>query len=427
MSDHFDIDYLRRYVNGELDSAEMFAVEKASHKDQQLMDVILGLEEERRHQKSMDLRDLHTAIYQRTRPNRRQFPFSYWAMAVAASVLLALAIATIWYLDRDEFTEDQEYVEVDRSSKETDTTLNSIKLSDTSADFQQESSRIAEAIKSEKINNTGAVVQSPTNTEEEQREKDQVIEQIVRNSPGTFLKQHESLLKTDQQTAQQSSPNPRLTTVQQEHSAVIHVDRVRSRQPLSAYNDTGTTNLRSPQEVGKMAAGVVLDLQSGRPIANATVRDLSTNKVITTDSTGQYVLPLTADNQQLDILSIGYQNARVTASNNKIIHLTPDFQSLEEVVAVGYDSKVARINSVPLIGWVAYKKYINDQSSGNLQGKGEVTLLFDISSFGRPIEIQIKESSNSELNQKAVEIIRHGPDWKKGNDGKLIEVEIDFK
>src|SRR5690606_25971251 len=140
-------------------------------------------------------------------------------------------------------------------------------------------------------------------------------------------------------------------------SAVIHIDRVRSGGQLSIYDDKGSIDLQSSQDGGKVAAGVVLDLQSGRPIANATVRDLSTNKVVTTDSTGQYMMPLTSDNQQLDILSIGYQNARVTASNNKIIHLTPDFQSLEEAVTVGYDSNVARINSVPLIGWVAYKKY----------------------------------------------------------------------
>src|SRR5690606_12841502 len=112
MNDQFDIDYLRKYVNGELDSAEMFAVEKASHQNEQLMDVSAGLAEERRHHKPMDLRDLHTAIYQRTRPNRRQSILSYRTMVIAASFLLALAIAAIWYLnlDRNKATESQEYV-----------------------------------------------------------------------------------------------------------------------------------------------------------------------------------------------------------------------------------------------------------------------------------------------------------------------------
>lgn len=48
MNKNFDIAYLRKYVNGELSDSEMYAIEKASHEDELLMDVLMGLEEEKK-------------------------------------------------------------------------------------------------------------------------------------------------------------------------------------------------------------------------------------------------------------------------------------------------------------------------------------------------------------------------------------------
>jgi hypothetical protein len=181
------------------------------------------------------------------------------------------------------------------------------------------------------------------------------------------------------------------------------------------------------QDVKKLATGRVLDQQSGRPIANASVRDIKTNDVVMTDANGEYVMPLTSENQKLEILSLGYEKANIIASNNKIVQLEPSFAQLDEVVVVGYGGKSPKVKSEPLVGWVAYKKYINDNSYQTLLGKGSVTLIFDISTFGRPIDITVKKTSNPELNQKAIQIIQNGPDWKKGNDGKKIEVKISFR
>lgn len=429
MNNRFDLNYLRKYVNGELSPAEMHAIEKASHQDELLMDVITGLEEEHQLGRPADLRDLHSAIYQRTHPPVKKWFSPYRILAGAATILVILMAGAVWlvYQQRNMLNKNEAYLTRKRAEK-VDTTQNSTDLSLSSRNLPDESSLIASTPDSRKSKT--AVKNQTVPVEEKPAEKDQekVIEEIVRNSPGTFLKRQGPLLNAPGETPEEeSSPNPRLTAAQIDHSTVIHIDRRKASPQLqTAADEPEPAAIQSSHDLTNLARGVVLDLQSGRPIVNATVRDIETNKVVTTDSTGQYVMPAGSDQQQLDILSIGYQTARITANNNKIVHLKPDFQSLEEVV-IDNRSKAARIKSVPLIGWDAYKKYVYDAAADEFQEKGKVTLRFDISSFGRPIDIQIKKTTNPALNQAAVGIVERGPDWKKGNDGKLIEVKVDFK
>lgn len=426
MNNQFDINYLRRYVKGELSADQMYAIEKASHYDEQLMTLISGLEEEQRLGNPMDLRDIHAAIYERTRPERKPVSFYYRVVAVAATVLLALTIGTIWltYQKRTSSRVDRSYAVQDREEKPTDSAailLGAIRPPETLSDEGSAVSEVPNAAEQQPQS------QTPTRLSQQQQEKDQekVIEEIVRNSAGTFLKREGPLLELPEIDSDRTSPNPRLTAAQIDHSAVIQIDR-RAGSPLTAYPQAKTVSLAALDEASELIRGVVLDLQSGRPITNATVQDAKTGEVVTTDSTGQYTISATSGDQILDILSIGYQSAQVSASNNKIIHLQPDFQVLDEIV-VGRTSKTTRIKSVPLIGWSAYKKYINNQAEKSQVGQGKVTLRFELSSFGRPIAIRVEKSSNPDLNPTAVKIIQRGPDWKKGNDGKQIKVDVEFK
>src|SRR5690606_38665895 len=122
----------------------------------------------------------------------------------------------------------------------------------------------------------------------------------------------------------------------------------------------------------------------------------------------------------------GYKSQEFISSNNKIVQLKSDYENLGESGALNSNLERFQIKSEPLIGWIAYKKYLTDHIEQSLIGKGDVILIFDISTFGRPIDIQIKQAASLTLNQKAIQIIQNGPDWKKGNDGKKIEVKLSF-
>ncbi|WP_156307082.1 energy transducer TonB family protein [Sphingobacterium endophyticum] len=428
MIKNFDIAYLRKYVNGELTSSEMYAIEKASHEDELLMDIILGLEEEKELQSELDISEIHSAIYERTHPAKIRSIKSYRFLSIAASLLLALGIGAIWYLNRDDQNKVEmtmEAASVDQSEPATDTTLNSINV-DSLEGRTEEDQLIAMATPEAQLPSKDQVLQSDKKISSSSKKK--TVEDILADREEVFLRE---VPKADTSSFHNKYDNRVAYTPQYKRSAssdviLLNGNNLAAEQLAGRAAGVNVNRVSSLQDVKKLATGRVLDRQSGRPIVSASVRDIKTNDVVMTDSSGQYVMPLTSDNQKLEVLSLGYEQQEIIASNNKIVQLKPNFDQLDEVVVVGYAGKASKFKSEPLVGWVAYKKYINDNSYQTLLGKGSVTLVFDINSFGRPIDITVKKSSNPDLNQKAIQIIQNGPDWKKGNDGKKIEVRVDF-
>lgn len=430
MNKNFDIAYLRKYVNGELSDSEMYAIEKASHEDELLMDVLMGLEEEKKLNNPLEVADLHSAIFERTHPAKVR-PFSFYRnLSIAASVLLALGIGTIWYLNRDQnkVAETMETVAMDnKADVPTDTTLNSIHL-DSLDGLSEEDNLIALATPAEPA---PAGAEASAQRKKNANTAKPTVEEVLADNSDVFLRE---VPRSDTSTFHDKIDN---RIASNEMGSFKKIDKtnvilMNGKTPAKSKQTSqaavaSADRVSSLQDVKKLATGRVLDQQSGRPIVSASVRDVKTNDVVMTDSSGQYILPLTSDNQKLEILSLGYEKELITASNNKIVQLKPSFGALDEVVVVGYGNKTEKVKSEPLVGWVAYKKYINDNSYQTLLGKGSVTLIFDISTFGRPIDISIKKSSNPDLSQKAIQIIHNGPDWKKGNDGKKIEVKINFR
>ena len=96
MNNHFDIAYLRKYVNGELSPSEMYAIERASHQDELLMDLILGLEAEKELGSELDQKDLDSAIYERTHPQKVINFNKYRWLSIAATLLLAFVLCIFW-------------------------------------------------------------------------------------------------------------------------------------------------------------------------------------------------------------------------------------------------------------------------------------------------------------------------------------------
>ncbi len=309
----------------------------------------------------------------------------------------------------------------------TDTTLNSIHLDSLDA-ISDEDNLIALATPTEPA-------QAETAKPEERKQSSKVsrptVEEVLADNQDVFLREvprADTSAFHDKYDNMIASNDARSFKRADQSNVIVMNGKAPAKSKLAGQvAGVAADRISSLQDVKKLATGRVLDQQSGRPIVSASVRDVKTNDVVMTDSSGQYIMPLTSDNQKLEILSLGYEKELITASNNKIVQLKPSFGDLDEVVVVGYGNKTQKVKSEPLVGWVAYKKYINDNSYQTLLGKGSVTLVFDISTFGRPIDISIKKSSNPDLSQKAIQIIQNGPDWKKGNDGKKIEVKINFR
>src|SRR5690606_8243396 len=111
--------------------------------------------------------------------------------------------------------------------------------------------------------------------------------------------------------------------------------------------------LASPQDFKRIITGEVIDRESGYPIPQATVRNIKTNEVVVTDSSGSFVMPTSLESTELEILSIGYQSTRILAKNQQRISLSPEYETLDEVVVSGYSGNKNKTKSEPLVGWKA--------------------------------------------------------------------------
>jgi len=99
-------------------------------------------------------------------------------------------------------------------------------------------------------------------------------------------------------------------------------------------------------------------------------------------------------------------------------------QSLNEVVVLSTGKKAA-LRAYPLIGWEAYKKYLQQQATLNVGTTGKVTLAFTIDAAGNPVKIRIVKGINDALNNRAIHLVLSGSRWNRG--GKDVNKEIRLK
>lgn len=85
----------------------------------------------------------------------------------------------------------------------------------------------------------------------------------------------------------------------------------------------------------------------------------------------------------------------------------------------------------PVVGLEAYHGYIKrnlkhpaDEECRDM--KGEVTVVFKIGESGRPYNIRVTQGLCSSINQEAIRLIIHGPDWKKGRTSDEATIKINF-
>jgi len=448
MNNHFDLNYLRKYIRAELSAKEMYEVERASHEDEMLADLIAGLEQEQQLNETFHKTDIDSAIYERTHPKKKNFQINVKWLGIAASLLVLLgSILTIYLQQQTEpVAADAVIASAPREEITADSAWNDVEVDS----IDQDQVEIA-AIAQQKKNTNSQKGNLSSTTTEKTVEKKRIEELLAANLSAKknpvnqdFLKQSDpSLLDEDLQGRVAGIANKKSNYTanlmirggvpqnskegeKNTNSSIIVVNF--GTQPKSnVVGAIAGSKVSSNQNNVSFATGRVLDRSSGRPIINASIKDLQKNMLVVTDSTGQYVLPISSPNAEIEILSLGYEAQRVIASTNKIVQLSPESNSIDEVVVVGYSGKSEKFKSEPIVGWDTYKKYLTENASESLLGRGTVTLVFDINPFGRPMDIVIKRGETDALNQKAIRLVQDGPDWRKGNDGKKVEVKISFK
>lgn len=82
---------------------------------------------------------------------------------------------------------------------------------------------------------------------------------------------------------------------------------------------------------------------------------------------------------------------------------------------------------IPKDGWDAYRKYLKDAVKPAQDQKGTVYLTFTVDDNGHPVDIEVTETTNQELNRFAILVVRDGPRWLQGTNGeRKVTLQVEF-
>ncbi|MBA4139821.1 MAG: hypothetical protein H0X70_04845 [Segetibacter sp.] len=208
----------------------------------------------------------------------------------------------------------------------------------------------------------------------------------------------------------------------------------------------------------KSRSAAIIDAQSKHDTARlAMTEKMDERTLITNNETASANTALMPEARRSATLSASTANqelkgttAQSTApvkseASAKKITSKKDSNSLDEVVGNDYGTKRQRdvagsvttienkeqSAAVPEGGWKNFDDYVKQEiqsfkDSTNVAYNKTITLEFLINEEGRPTDIQIKQEADKAIADKAIQILKNGPGWKRNRNQSNVNVVMDF-
>lgn len=210
----------------------------------------------------------------------------------------------------------------------------------------------------------------------------------------------------------------------------------------SAIALTENSRKAASKQTANVIQGKVVD-KNGEPLIGASITLKGTHQGTVTDIEGNFALP-TDSKKELSVNYIGYEPVVLQADTGQVmlIAMNEDNSTLDEIGVKDYGKntlkrRIGRFFSTlrlsgapqPVIGNKAFRKYLKEElarpaDKACAEVEGKVTVVFEVDSNGRPVNVTIKKSLCPSADQEAVRLIEEGPDWTVG-EGE-VKVNIRF-
>ncbi|MGJ1268519.1 carboxypeptidase-like regulatory domain-containing protein [Sphingobacterium spiritivorum] len=424
-----DLEYIRRYHNGELSPREMYELERQAQDDPMLMDIIMGIELSDEETVRKDLSDIKSRITERISDSKiKQMPvWRKWV--VAASVLLLLSIGALVMINQQ--PANKEIASTTLSEPSILITPDSGDDADVTDKTSKQASPTPSATQTDRLASVITKKNNPTEdiaTQAEQsdiRDEKSSLAALQQKSSGVRVHISESLAKDStlvlsglsEDKIAFNSPKEELSTALAGKAAGVRIRGVASN---------GIVN--------NVISGQVLDKSTNLPLEGAILKIKNTDLTAVTDSAGQFQLLSSGSNPQVEVQAIGYETQQVSSNQlaNNQVKLSPAHARLEEVVVTDYASKKKSVKLItgPEGGWKAFENYIKKEiRRTGTSAKGKVELSFIIDPNGKPSHIQVISGIDNVTDQQAVRMLENGPKWKTGEDqqkNSITYVTINF-
>ncbi len=199
-------------------------------------------------------------------------------------------------------------------------------------------------------------------------------------------------------------------------------------------------NAGNNRQTESIINGRVYTKNDRQPMPGVTVSINGSNKATTTNSKGEFTLPVDSNSKQsLSIAYLGFTTKVVNTSGNQSVdvELEQSKNSLSEVSVVGPDKNVATkaltysqtTAYYPKGGWENYESYLvnnNNLTKNGLNDK-EVILKFEVKTNGTPTKIIIVKSQGKTFDNEAIRLIKDGPNWLPIDKNKKGTSQVTIK
>ncbi|TAD94074.1 MAG: hypothetical protein EAY75_00430 [Bacteroidetes bacterium] len=417
-----------RYLQGKMTPAEAHAIERAALDSPLLQDAIEGYDLAMQSHDASHLLHQVEAVTQRVNavgkpaeqvPPIRMLPWRRLAYAAAACTVLA-AVWWLFKLTQTPITAPRELAQQTMvADSSTNTVANGLESLPEPRSLSKASVETATA---DAKTETKAVTQLP-------QAATQNLESALASSGATAS--NTTTIDTEYKNKALQSAEPRQQADISQAKEKREYDAKLNRE--SAVQSTANAPLNANNRNGLVITGKVTN-QENYPLDGVQITVRETGKSITTDALGRFNVEA-ADTQVTVVASAaGFDTKTVKLSSNTLsnnIALQSNLDKLDEVVVIGYAAKKKGANApkskapalemdttdaVPIVGWADYEKYLygKKQQLRQLEKKAtsKVTLSFEINAMGRPENFYIIQSAGSEVDKKAIQLVKDGPQWK---------------
>jgi TonB family protein len=185
----------------------------------------------------------------------------------------------------------------------------------------------------------------------------------------------------------------------------------------------------------KTITGRVIAKDDHQPLPGVSIMVKGSSTGTVTDINGKFKLTLPPKADALVLAYIGYERkeVKVPSKNDADIELASSSRSLSEVVVTrspGYSQdQEENTEARPYAGWDDFNKYIKDNATAIDGKKGVVRLAFTVNPDGSLSDITVKKGISPAVDQKAINLLKNGPQWRGNKNGKpeTVRLRVRFK
>ncbi len=325
---------------------------------------------------------------------KKQFKLKYWIVGVAASVCLVVGVGSLYLLNNDE----QKHF-----------SQNSIQKTKKSV---VESKPVIPSLIEESINDNQLKTKHTQKPNPIQDIKNAIVveESLV----------HESV--------QDVSSNVNSMDDSKIEDYIIQEEKITEIAQTSIPKS-------SSQKSNNIISGKIVD-EKGEAIIGVSVKLKDANSETITDLNGNFSLNVNNIKSKTIVASyIGYTKKEVPIADGNIIQLEPDNIALNEVVVVGYGSQkrssiTGAVSSVrkesSSYGEKDFVKYVKENHKQKIcfQKNEFIQVKFTTDQTGKPINLEIIDSTCSQLEVEFIQLFKNSPSWT--DKLKKVELKIQF-